>query len=173
MRQVRPFGGLITVVLVLLAGLSACSENVETPPTQPVPAAPADTQAAVQRIHDQVLVLDAHADIEIPGKPSRYADENGVSRVSPERMRAGGVDAVVMSIAVGPGPRNAAGYTEARALADEKLAAIQLLVADPANRMVLAKSADEVVRAHENGEPGGDSRLPERTEPRHRRGSHR
>ena len=152
MRQVRPFSGLITVVLVLLAGLSACSEKVETPPTRPVPAAPADTQAAVQRVHDQVLVLDAHADIEIPGKPSRYADENGVSRVSPERMRAGGVDAVVMAIAVGPGPRDAAGYAEARALADEKLAAIRTLVADPANRMVLAKSAEEVVSAHENGE---------------------
>jgi len=70
------------------------------------------------------LVLDAHADIEIPGHESRYVGKDGLSQVSPAKMRAGGVDAVVMAIAVGPGPRNQAGYAEARAKADAELAAV-------------------------------------------------
>ncbi|MCZ6855962.1 MAG: hypothetical protein O7G86_18760, partial [Gammaproteobacteria bacterium] len=71
---------------------------------------PVSTSALLDRaraIHETVLVLDAHADIEIPEKPSRYAGPDGLSRVAPAKMRAGGVDAVVMAAAVGPGPRNA------------------------------------------------------------------
>ena len=75
-------------------------------------------------IHAQALVLDAHADIEIPGKESRYVGTDGLSKVAPDKMKAGGVDAVVMAVAVGPGPRDADGYAAARAMADEKLAAV-------------------------------------------------
>ncbi|MBO6566169.1 MAG: hypothetical protein JJ956_15560, partial [Pseudomonadales bacterium] len=56
--------------------------------------------------HEKALVLDAHADVEIPGRESRYVGDDGKSQVSPEKMRAGGMDAVVLTIAVGPGPRN-------------------------------------------------------------------
>ncbi|NOX49761.1 MAG: dipeptidase [Gammaproteobacteria bacterium] len=104
-----------------------------------------------QVIHQAALVIDAHADIEIPGKPSRYVGDDGLSQVSPQKMRAGGVDMVVMAVAVGPGPRDAQGYAESRAIADEKLAAVVSLVADPANNIVLSRTADEVVQAHEDG----------------------
>jgi len=57
-----------------------------------------------------------------------------------------------MSVAVGPGPRDAGGYAEARALADAKLAAVMDLVADPANNLMLARSADELLAAHANGQ---------------------
>ena len=65
-------------------------------------------------------MLDAHADIEIAGKPSPYAGEDGLSQVEPAKLAAGSVDAVVMSVAVGPGPRNLEGYATARATADEE-----------------------------------------------------
>ena len=151
MRQVLNVAGWIAVAVILLAGLPSCTEQTDAPEAASVPASSTESPATAQAIHREVLVLDAHADIEIPGKPSRYADENGVSRVSPERMRTGGVDAVVMSIAVGPGPRDATGYADARAMADEKLNAIHALVSDPANRMVLARSPEDVLRAHETG----------------------
>ena len=64
--------------------------------------------AELDTIHSSALVIDAHADIEIPGQESRYVGADGKSQVAPEKMRTGGVDAVVMSIAVGPGPRTAA-----------------------------------------------------------------
>ena len=109
------------------------------------------TVITAEAIHAHALVLDAHADIEIPGKESRYVGTDGLSKVAPDKMRAGGVDAVVMSVAVGPGPRDADGYAVARALADEKLSAVKALVADPENNLVLARSADELVQAHADG----------------------
>ena len=109
------------------------------------------TVITAEAIHAHALVLDAHADIEIPGKASRYVGTDGLSKVAPDKMRAGGVDAVVMSVAVGPGPRDADGYAVARALADEKLSAVKALVADPENNLVLARSADELVQAHADG----------------------
>ena len=108
-------------------------------------------QVTVEAIHKKALVLDAHADIEIPGKESRYAGADGLSQVAPLKMRKGGVDAVVMAVAVGPGPRNAEGYAQARGRADEELATVLAMTSDPTSNVVLVRSADELVRAHEEG----------------------
>ena len=133
-----------------LLTLAACGPAIKEPNS----AEPANLDATVvtaEVIHAHALVLDAHADIEIPGKESRYVGADGLSKVAPDKMRAGGVDAVVMAVAVGPGPRDADGYAVARALADEKLSAVKALVADPENNLVLARSADELVQAHTAG----------------------
>lgn len=127
--------------------LIACSEPV---PEAMEPQAAAPSPSA-EEIHQRALVLDAHADIEIPGKESRYAGADGRSQVAPDKMRAGGVDAVVMAIAVGPGPRDAQGYAEARVKAEEELAAVIAMTEDPSNNLVLARSADELVGAHKSG----------------------
>jgi membrane dipeptidase len=129
-----------------LAMLVACSQpaNDSSATAQSGAATVLDAQA----IHKQALVLDAHADIEIPGRESRYAGADGTSQVSPAKMRTGSVDAVVMAISVGPGPRDSEGYAKARARADEELAAVHAMVADPANNLVLARSVDELIRAH-------------------------
>ena len=80
----------VNTLFVTLIVLSGC-QHVE-------PTAEIDLDS----LHAQALVIDAHADIEIPGNESRYVGEDGKSKVSLEKMQAGGVDAVVMSIAVGP-----------------------------------------------------------------------
>ena len=103
-------------------------------------------------VHANALVLDAHADIEIPGKEDRYAGADGKSKVEPSKMRAGGVDAVVMAVAVGPGPRDAEGYAQARKKADEELQSILDLTADPSDDVVLVRSADELAAAHANNQ---------------------
>ncbi len=149
----------LALLSIVLFGFSACTESSEEVQTAPTGAEPSVAVAAAERekelldrarlIHERILVLDAHADTELPGKPSRYADADGVSRVAPEKMRAGGVDAVVMSVAVGPGPRDAEGYAAARALADEKIEAVNLLAADPS--VVLARTTAEVEAAHTAG----------------------
>ncbi len=139
-------------VVVATFMLAACSQTTVAPPAPPAVDPAILSEAQVQAVHQQALVLDAHADIEIPGKPSRYAGDDGLSRVAPDKMRSGGVDAVVMAIAVGPGPRDAEGHAAARALAEEKLAAIQTLVADPANQTVLALDAQAVVAAERQGQ---------------------
>ena len=129
--------------------LAACADRTEQSPA--TEGAELKATISAEAIHKGALVLDAHADIEIPGKESRYAGVDGLSQVAPDKMRAGGVDAVVMAIAVGPGPRNAEGYAQARATADAELAAIIGIVNDEANNVVLARSADELVEAHADG----------------------
>ena len=143
------YNSLLMIATILLIG--ACTPPTEdsskTTQTIAEPVSPPSAEV----IHQNALVLDAHADIEIPGKESRYAGSDGKSKVSPEKMKAGGVDAVVMAIAVGPGPRNAEGYAQARATADAELAAVLAMDADTTNNVVLVRSADELIKAHADG----------------------
>lgn len=127
---------LLAPTLILL-GLVSC-------------ASPNTPQLDAESIHEAALVLDAHADIELPGKPSRYAGSDSLSKVAPAKMRAGGVDAVVMTVAAGPGPRNPSGYATASKVAAEKLAAILDLVSDPLDDVVLVTSPAQLVEAHRN-----------------------
>ena len=101
---------LIGLLVGLTLTLAACSDDssdaagihstpeIESPSVEPMAAE--DPLAAARRVHDAVLVIDAHADIELPGKPSPYVGPDGVSRVAPDKLSAGGVDAVVMAVAV-------------------------------------------------------------------------
>jgi membrane dipeptidase len=139
---------LLTVTLLTMV---ACAKPADDASGSGRVADEVSAPLDVEAIHKRALVLDAHADIEIPGKESRYVGADGLSQVAPEKMRAGGVDAVVMAIAVGPGPRTREGYAQARAIADEELAAVVAMTADPANNLVLARSADELVKAHDDG----------------------
>ncbi len=107
--------------------------------------------AKAEAIHAGALVLDAHADIVIPSTSLSYLGEGGVSKVSPEKLTIGGVNAVVMSVAVGPGPRTPEGDADARTVADEKLAAAQQLVEDSNGGLVLATSAAEIEAAKAAG----------------------
>lgn len=126
----------------------SCSEPA---PTLAEPEASAQART-YQDIHRDALVLDAHADIVIPSTSSSFLSADGLSQVDPEKMRSGGVDAVVMSVAVGPGPRTTEGDAAARAEADEKLAAVQSLAAQSNGEIVIAKSAAEISDAHRKGQ---------------------
>ncbi len=111
-----------------------------------------NTVLDVQAVHRNALTIDAHADIEIPGQPSSYVGLDGLSKVAPDKMRAGVLDAVVMSIAVGPKPRTAEGYAEARRIAEAELAAVVALAADPASGAVIATGPDGLQAANEAGQ---------------------
>ena len=135
---------LLVPLLLLVASLVGCSgeSNIDQD---------AALIARAQAIHTSALTLDAHADIEIPGKPSSYAGRDGLSTVAPAKMRAGGLDAVVMALAVGPMPRNIDGYAAAKALAQTKLAAVNALSADATNNTIITLSTDELIAAHREG----------------------
>ena len=142
--------GKMIVSLLCVIGLMGCSVDTDDPNKEsPKPVALPST--SVEVIHSKALVLDAHADIEIPGKESRYVGSDGRSKVEPSKMEAGGVDAVLMAVAVGPLPRTAEGFAQARAIADEKLEAIMEIAGDPANNAVIVRSSEELVKAHEDG----------------------
>lgn len=133
--------------LMVSLGVSGCAS-----PAQPDSYDSAGFEREARAIHERILVLDAHADIEIPGQLSRYAGPDGLSRIAPVKLRSGQVDAVVAAAAVGPGPRDEAGFAAARRQADAEIAAIHAQVADDRTGTVLATSADAVEQAHANGE---------------------
>ncbi|HIK83927.1 MAG TPA: dipeptidase [Myxococcales bacterium] len=134
-----------------LCSLAACSHDMKASSGPSAAAIDASNSETAESIHKRAFVLDAHADIEIPGHESRYVGPDGLSKVSPKKMRAGGVDAVIMAVAVNPGPRNEAGYAIARAKADEELAAVLAMTNDPNNNLVLALSADDLLEAQAEG----------------------
>ena len=105
-----------------------------------------------QTLHEQILTFDAHADIEIPGKPSMYVGADGLSKVAVDKMHQGGLDVVAMAVAVGPLPRNEKGFAEARRIADEKLAAVVALTENADQPIQLVKSSDALVAAVGNGQ---------------------
>ena len=143
---------LLLSVLFLTSCLIGCSgeSNMEEKTS-----APSDQEAALmvraKAIHTSALTLDAHADIEIPGKPSSYVGSDGLSKVAPQKMRTGGLDAVVMAIAVGPMPRNAEGYSAAKAIAQTKLEAVKALANDKTNNSTITLNSNELITAHNEG----------------------
>lgn len=102
-------------------------------------------------VHQRALVLDGHADVLLPSTPARYFLPGGGSRADLDHLTRGGVDAIVLSLAVGPGPRDADGIAAARAEVDAKLARIRAFAAANPERVGIALSTADVVRlAEEN-----------------------
>lgn len=132
-RLARSFG--VAVALVLTPPIAFAQ-------VRPDPAA---------SVHAEALVLDGHADILLPSTPVRYALPEGGSRADLPHLTAGGVDAVVFSVAVGPGPRDPAAAAAARAEADAKLAKIKAFAATNTGRVALAYSPADVERLHGQG----------------------
>jgi len=115
-------------------------------------AGPAAAQTAdADAVHRRALVLDGHADVLLPTTPARYALPGGGSRTDLDHLTRGGVDAIVLSVAVGPGPRDAEGVRAARAEADAKLQRIKAFAADNPDRVGIALSADDVERLVSEG----------------------
>ncbi|MEP2103126.1 MAG: membrane dipeptidase [Parasphingorhabdus sp.] len=141
--------GMMTFAVATL--LSACATaQTETAATPDVPKTEAALVERARNIHQQSLVLDAHADIALPSTSKTYLGADGLSKVDPAKLRAGGVDAVIMSVAVGPGPRTTEGRLLARAEANEKLAAVSNMVQQDQD-LGLAKSTSDIEKLNAEG----------------------
>jgi len=112
-------------------GIAAC-----TTPTDPA------------EVHQAAITIDAHADIVLPETSPLYLGGDGRSKVSIEKLQAGQIDAVIMSVAAGPKPRTADGDTAAAQEADAKLAAVQTLIAEEIS-YALATTSNEI-RTHQS-----------------------
>ena len=134
----------------LAISISGCTSTTPTTTATVQPAAVQDL-AFAREVHERTLVLDAHADVVLPGATSRYGDADGSSKVTPAKLRAGGVDAVVMAGAVGPGSRTPAGEADARAQILVELQGVQA-IADNDEQVVVVTSVAELQRAHTLGQ---------------------
>lgn len=103
--------------------------------------------AKARAIHDRVITLDTHVDIdpgEFAGKARNYTERLD-SQVNLPKMQAGGLDAAFFIVYVGQGPLTADGYAKAYAQAVEKFDAIHRLTKEIApDRIGLALTADDV-----------------------------
>lgn len=111
-----------------------------------------DTLELVEQIHANALVLDAHADIITPTIAANFLSADGLSKVDVSKLKVGGVGAVVMSIAVPPGPRTEAGDVQARIEANEKLASVLKIVEENKESVVLTTSVAEILAAKKKGQ---------------------
>ncbi|MEP2988512.1 MAG: membrane dipeptidase [Parasphingorhabdus sp.] len=139
--------GLILAGASLLPSCMASNGNAQSAAA----TVPAESMAEkVTRIHDSALVLDAHADIVLPETSKTYLASDGLSKVHPSKLRTGKVDAVVMSVAVGPGPRTAKGDAAAKTEANAKLAAA-IKLANQNDDIVIEATAQEIKAATKAG----------------------
>ena len=120
--------------------------------SNPEPLSEVQLLRKAQALHEQILTFDAHADIEIPGKPSMYVGADGLSKVAVDKMHQGDLDGVAMAVAVGPLPRNEKGFAEARRIADEKLAAVVGLTENADQPIQLVRSSDALIAAVGKGQ---------------------
>ena len=111
-------------------------------------ALPVDTTA----LHDRVLTLDTHIDIDA-GYASFRLDPGVFNRAQADlpSMRAGGLDAGFFIVYVGQGAISPIGYDEAAAIAERKYQAILRMIRAYPDEIALAVMADQVEAVHASG----------------------
>ena len=145
MRTSLPALGLLAAALLPLAPLGAQAQ--------------ADDPALVARaraIHDRVMTLDTHVDINAANFRAdgpNYAQRLERTQVDVTKMEEGGLDAAFLIVYVGQRPElDAAGYAAAHAAAIEKFEGIHRLTETLApDRVGLALSAADARRIYASG----------------------
>ena len=142
-------------------GLSACSEAADPAPTDAMTAAPAAAEreseeqflARAQAIHDRVITIDTHADINTGNftETVNYT-MNLDTQVNLVKMAAGGLDVAWFIVYTGQSTLDEAGYAAAYANAIDKFDAIHRLAEDIApNEIGIAYTSDDVRRLSVEG----------------------
>jgi len=151
----------LTGLVVLLSALLACSEQAPTAAVQPVAAtgqgpqgaaAQMETEAALiaraRGIHERVITLDTHADINT----ANFTIDNNYTmdidtQVTLPRMQQGGLDVAWFIVYTGQGGLTEEGYAAAYANAMDKFSAIERLSKEIAPGSIeLAYSSEDVRR---------------------------
>lgn len=116
-----------------------------------VPASDAELDARARDIDARILKIDAHTDVLLPGAPELNYAPGHTSRTDLANLAKGGIGAVALAIAVGPGPRTPQGVKAARAEANAKLAWIRGFIQDHPKDVALALNAEDIERIHAAG----------------------
>jgi membrane dipeptidase len=133
--------------------LLACAACAAATPPRTEPSG--DALAATARaIHDRVMVLDTHVDIDpgnfLPGELNYTQRLN--SQVDLTKMEQGGLDAIFFSVYVGQGALDSAGYARAYATDTAKFNAVHRLAEQLApTRIGIAYTAADAARIYAGG----------------------
>ncbi|MBN1221598.1 MAG: dipeptidase [Candidatus Aminicenantes bacterium] len=112
-----------------------------------------DIVSRAKAIHDRVLTLDAHIDIEVtfftPDSPEKMGHKKLASLSS---MKSGGLDGAFFAAYVEQGPLTEKGYDEAHKLALEKIDTIHRVAREELpGEIGIARHPDEVLDIHGQG----------------------
>lgn len=135
-----------TVLLCVPLLLSACGGTDSDGAGADAGESDAELMARARGIHDRVITLDTHNDINASNFTAErnYTMDLG-NQVNLPNMEAGGLDVSFMIVFVGQGELNEAGYARAHAQAIEKFDAIHRLTEEIApDRIGLALTSDDV-----------------------------
>ena len=138
--------------LFCLIFLTACKSPSVIQTAESTKISEATLIETAKAIHKKSLILDAHADIVTETTAANFLSADGLSKVALSKLHSGGVGAVIMSVAVAPGPRTSEGDAAARLEANQKLASVLKLVQDNSEKVVLAKSARAIKTAKHNNQ---------------------
>jgi membrane dipeptidase len=140
LRRAVPVRGAFAAVVSVALLAAACSS--------PAPSSSLEDEvlARARAIHERVITLDTHNDIEVE---NFTAEKNYAQRLDTQvnlpKMREGGLDASVLVVYTGQGPLTDEGYADAYTEALAKFDAIHRLVDEYAPDMVgLALTPDDV-----------------------------
>lgn len=105
----------------------------------------------MRAVHAGAMPLDAHADVLVPTTPEIYRTDDGVSQVTLDKLRAGGMATITLAIQSPTGPATPEGIARARAEVDAKLARIHAIVESAPDQVTLALSSTDIERIHADG----------------------
>ncbi len=134
--------------LLLVCILFSCNEK-----EKPKELTDAELEAKATAIHERVITLDTHADINV----SNFTDSVNYTQrldnqVNLPKMKEGGLDVAWFIVYTGQDSLNENGYRKAYENAISKFDAIHRLTKDYApDQMELALTSDDVRRIHDNG----------------------
>ena len=120
-------------------------------PVLTLAAEDAQTETLARAIHERVMTLDTHVDIELNHATSESMPGSAATQVNLDTMEAGGLDAAFFIVFVPQTARTQEGYLAARADALAKFNAIQRMTALYPDRIGLATTAAEARALHAQG----------------------
>jgi len=155
--------GFLRLVLVTgsLILVTACHQNNDSA-TKPDPAAiNSDTVSAtsglsekqIMQLHQKILTLDSHVDIsrEYMREPAFDPAKKTEMKVDFDKMKRGGLDAVVFIVYVEQKKRDQAGYDAAYKAAIKKFEALHMMTEKYSDQIELALTPADVYRINQKG----------------------
>lgn len=135
---------LMLVFLCFMFTFSSCKKEI----TEKKPMTDAQITAKAKEIHDRVITLDTHCDINVNNfTDSINYTQNLDSQVNLPKMKAGGLDVAWFIVYTGQDTLTGEGYQKAYDNAISKFEAIHRLVEEIApNEIELATTSDDVRR---------------------------
>ena len=138
----------IPLILGFLVVLCACPRQESSEQ-----AAESDLVTRAKTIHDSVLALDAHIDIEVSFFTPEMPDRIGYQKLASfPAMKSGGLDGAFFTAYAEQGPLTDEGYADAHALAIEKIDRIHHVAeVEMPEDVAIALVPQDVSRIHEKG----------------------